>query len=502
MKRQIIVLFAAAMAAVCAETALGGEVPEAWKKARKLLGVATRATANPLQGTFELKCGKANGKGFAKVSAKLTGLDGKKKSYKAKAPVDVTVVPVTADLGGIVVTIDGDSFSGGDGLAGGLTVNTAKVGGALAGGEHTFNVEGFNPDVPGRLQRELLPLDSKFEVSGGKWKFAKGASVKWRKPKKGEARTPLYDEESGKDLMVDTSKGKTNVSSLKLTYKPKTGQFKGSFKVYVLEGEGKATKLKKYTVKVNGFVVDDEGVGRATCKKLAGGPWVATVDASKSQREGVQLWAGGPYWAECNVGATKPEGYGYYFWWGDTVGYTQSGGRWDGDSYVYGTWVSSAGKRMANSPFTESRSSCPTWGRENSELRSAGYIDSKGNLVAAHDAATAHWGSPWRMPTDAEFSALRNKCTTKWTTRNGVYGRLVTGNGAYADRSIFLPAAGFGDYSNHILPGSRGLYWSSTPDSGNPYFTWFLSFSSGSIYLGGSQYEPHRWFGMSVRPVR
>jgi hypothetical protein len=276
MKRQIILLFAAAMAAVCAETALGGDVPEAWKKARTLMGVATRATANPLQGTFELKCGKANGKGLAKVSAKLTGLDGKKKSYKAKSPIDVTVVPVTADLGGIVVTIDGDSFSGGDGLAGGLTVKTAKVGGALAGGEHTFNVEGFNPDVPGRLQRELLPLDSKFEVAGGKWKFAKGASVKWRKLKKGEEKTPLYDDESGKDLMVDTSKG-TNLSSLKLTYKPKTGQFKGSFKVYALEGAGKATKLKKYTVKVSGVVVGGVGYGTATCKNPAVS-WAVTVE--------------------------------------------------------------------------------------------------------------------------------------------------------------------------------------------------------------------------------
>ena len=185
MKKRIILLFAAVMAAVCAETALGGDVPEAWTKARTLLGVATRATANPLQGTFELKCGKANGKGLAKVSAKLTGLDGKKKSYKAKNPIDVTVVPVTADLGGIVVTIEGDSFSGGDGLAGGLTVKPAKVGGAFANGEHTFNVEGFDPAVPGRLQSDLLPLDSKFEVSGGKWNFAKGASVKWRKLKKG-----------------------------------------------------------------------------------------------------------------------------------------------------------------------------------------------------------------------------------------------------------------------------------------------------------------------------
>ena len=42
---------------------------------------------------------------------------------------------------------------------------------------------------------------------------------------------------------------------------------------------------------------------------------------------GVQLWENGPYWAECNVGATKPEEYGYYFWWGDTVGYPQSSRR-------------------------------------------------------------------------------------------------------------------------------------------------------------------------------
>ena len=38
---------------------------------------------------------------------------------------------------------------------------------------------------------------------------------------------------------------------------------------------------------------------------------------------GVQLWENGPYWAECNVGAARPEESGYYFWWGDTVGYTR-----------------------------------------------------------------------------------------------------------------------------------------------------------------------------------
>ena len=44
---------------------------------------------------------------------------------------------------------------------------------------------------------------------------------------------------------------------------------------------------------------------------------------------GVQLWAGGPYWSYYNVGATTPEGSGYYFWWGDTVGYRFVGSSWN-----------------------------------------------------------------------------------------------------------------------------------------------------------------------------
>ena len=42
----------------------------------------------------------------------------------------------------------------------------------------------------------------------------------------------------------------------------------------------------------------------------------------------VQLWEGGPYWADKNIGADKPEDDGYYFWWGDTVGYKREGGSW------------------------------------------------------------------------------------------------------------------------------------------------------------------------------
>ncbi len=39
----------------------------------------------------------------------------------------------------------------------------------------------------------------------------------------------------------------------------------------------------------------------------------------------VQLWKDGPYWADRNIGAKKPEDSGLYFWWGDTIGHGPSG---------------------------------------------------------------------------------------------------------------------------------------------------------------------------------
>ncbi len=202
---------------------------------------------------------------------------------------------------------------------------------------------------------------------------------------------------------------------------------------------------------------------------------------------GVQLWENGPYWAECNVGASQPAGYGYYFWWGDTVGYIRNGDKWfsvkDGGAiafYAIGVTAS-------------------TVGLSDSELRSKGYIDSAGNLVAAHDAATVHLGSPWRMPTYAESCALISNCTSKWTTRNGVRGRLVTGKGDYSDRSIFLPAAGYGAGNDVEDCGSNGYYWSSTSRFGYTSGGWDLSY----LFSGNSTtFNYERYYGQPVRPVR
>ena len=198
---------------------------------------------------------------------------------------------------------------------------------------------------------------------------------------------------------------------------------------------------------------------------------------------GVQLWENGPYWAECNVGAEKPEEYGYYFCWGDTVGYDHDGSKWNAVD------ESSTG-------FVFGNGNCSTWGLSSSQLQSKGYIDSAGNITAEHDAATANLGTPWRIPTDAEFTALLSNCTTAWTTRNGVYGRLVTGKGAYSLKSIFFPAAGYAYGNNRVGDSSLGCYESSTPHGwGN---LWHIEFDSGNFVRCSNARDA----GRSVRPVR
>ena len=103
------------------------------------------------------------------------------------------------------------------------------------------------------------------------------------------------------------------------------------------------------------------------------------------------------------------------------------------------------------------------------------------------------------MPTSAEIDALLSNCTTTWITRNGVNGRLVTGKGAYADKSIFLPATGYGD-SSDLLNTSYGC-WSSTPyDSGKAWRLFLSSVSIGSFGFGRS--NGNRYEGRTVRPVR
>ena len=258
------------------------EEPYEAAKAVTLMGAAYDGNG-AVVGVVELKLGKVS-KGKSKISGSFTGLDGKKISIKAvtvtgidgSAPVSVSLA--VKGHGTMDVTIGGSRFAGS--LGGKYHVQSAAVGGAWAGGTAKATVDSEIGDLarfPGTLLTDFLPDEETATVKNGKWTFAKAASVKWAKPKKGAALPELYDEASGKGLIIDTSKGKTNLSGLKLTYTPKTGIFKGSFKVYALEGSGKKTKLKTYTVNVNGFALDGVGYGTATCKKPSVS-WTVTVE--------------------------------------------------------------------------------------------------------------------------------------------------------------------------------------------------------------------------------
>ena len=267
----------------------------------------------------------------------------------------------------------------------------------------------------------------------------------------------------------------------------------------VMPDTGNAQKISHFWVVRNGTNSTDRTVSANGSYRLL---WDASADLGQvvydnmvmrvtvKTRNIVQLWEGGPYWADTNIGAEKPWESGYYFWWGDTVGY-----KCEGDA-----WVASDG---SSSNFLFSSGNAPTHGKSISTLQSEGWIVSQdGTYVLAleHDAAQVQWGGGWRMPTDAEFSALISNCTATWITTNGVSGRLVTGKGAYANRSIFLPAAGSGHGSGLYSLGSYGYCWSSTPRSGNSGSAWFLYFGL-SYFIRYDDYY-YRYNGQSVRPVR
>ncbi len=204
------------------------------------------------------------------------------------------------------------------------------------------------------------------------------------------------------------------------------------------------------------------------------------VAPSDNGRTKVQLWEGGPYWADTNIGAEKPWEYGCYFWWGDTIGYRLEGI----------AWVDCDGSKFS---FTDR----PTDGKSIDVLKREGWITENGVLAPEHDAAHILWGGKWRMPTNQEFEDLCNKCDWTWATMNGVQGYVISGPGYYTTSRIFLPAAGFG-YGTSFCE-EHGHYWSSVPHS-EIVNSCYLGFGEDYYGVDGCLYS--RDCGMSVRPVQ
>ena len=171
----------------------------------------------------------------------------------------------------------------------------------------------------------------------------------------------------------------------------------------------------------------------------------------------------GTKWACCNVGATKPEGYGNYYAWGETK--------------------------------TKSKYDLTTYQHCGNNLN---YLNIGSDIAGtSYDAATANWGSRWQMPSFEQIKELVNNTNSEWTSKNGVKGCLFTSkqNG----NSIFIPAAGDRYKSSLSSVGSDGHYWSSTLDASDSDFgkANYLLFYSGRVSTGSYG----RTFGFPIRPI-
>ena len=150
------------------------------------------------------------------------------------------------------------------------------------------------------------------------------------------------------------------------------------------------------------------------------------------------------------------------------------------------------------------------------------YISDDGvkTLDYSDDAARVVWGSSWRMPTSAEFKAMREATYWAWNGTDRGYYVFMPGQGTVGlanyrgsfkstsdDKTkalLFFPAAGCGYTTSNgssTYPGSVGTYghyWSSSLVPTNHGCTYYLNFSEDEV---NKTDNTNRYSGKSVRPV-
>lgn len=173
-------------------------------------------------------------------------------------------------------------------------------------------------------------------------------------------------------------------------------------------------------------------------------------------------------WATCNVGASKPENYGWYYMWGET---TTSGSIPD--------YWGSLDCKEAYELYDKNTQKCKNIGNDISGTK--------------YDAAYKEWGSKWRMATLEEWKELVNNCSWIYTKQNGADGMLGT---AKNGQTIFLPAAG---RKEGIRSSEGGYYWSSNIAPEDIDDAQYAVFHDDSYKPQTKKWS--RWAAMSIRAV-
>ena len=183
----------------------------------------------------------------------------------------------------------------------------------------------------------------------------------------------------------------------------------------------------------------------------------------------------GTLWANCNIGATVPEGYGNYYSWAEIE--KKELYKWD--TYKYCNESGNQLTKYCNDP----------------EFGNEGFSDNLTILESGDDVAIALLGNEWCMPTKEQWDELLQNTTYSWTTQNDVNGYLFT---ATNGNTMFLPASDRIRDDEVLDLGNQGYYWSNMLDNENPRKANNLVFSSEDIKTSSS----FRHLGIPVRPVR
>lgn len=210
------------------------------------------------------------------------------------------------------------------------------------------------------------------------------------------------------------------------------------------------------------------------------------------------------YWAKSNLSeeglCAKAEDYGDYYAWGEMEPHYVKGH--SQDLVCNYDWRVIDGKQMTGYNWPSYK-----WcdGRYDKLTKYSPDIDNKTVLITGpegEDVASRMLGGKWRMPTDAEWTELRTKCTWTWTdsyNETGVAGYIVSSKvDGFTNNSIFLPAAGGRSDLGLFDAGSDGSYWSSSLYTDTPDMALNLYFSSA---ITPDTFFTARCYGLPIRPV-
>lgn len=258
-------------------------------------------------------------------------------------------------------------------------------------------------------------------------------------------------------------------NALWCTVAPENGSNNDSVTVTVTENT--STTERQAVITIKGTVSNDQTEVTVTQEGKK------QTDNAPAGAEAVDLGLpSGLKWANMNVGATTPEGYGNFYAWGET----KIKANYEWDTYKYCEEIN-----LFETAMTKYSPS----------------VDSKTVLDASDDAAAVNWGGKWRMPTYEEMKEMIDNTSKEWTTINGVTGRKFT---APNGNSIFLPATGMNYFGQIQLRNSGGFYWSSTLYGPSSFYSTdsdaasYLSIDKTGVLM--TYYE--RCAGLAIRPVQ